>query len=251
MSSAVAERKENQMVASEQSVGGKIYAAIPAMIAECEHISKSQKNQQQGFNYRGIDQVYNAVNPLLAKFKVFPCSSIIEEHREERANKAGTGTIFSSRIRMRYRFFADDGSFVDTEVIGEGMDSGDKASNKAMSIAYKYALFQLLCIPTMAVDPDAEAHEVGPAVTQAAPKPNGAPPKVTPEMQETYKRDLDLLKAAKRPEELEAAAAAIKSDEEAGLLTPTALKMLRNVYKERVQGIEAMVELGERLLPSK
>lgn len=150
---------------------GKIFAAIPAMIEEVGHISKDKKNQQQGFNYRGIDDVYNAVHPLLAKYKVFPVSKILEENREERRSSSDKALLFT-RLKMQYTFYCDDGSSIATEVIGEGMDSGDKASNKAMSIAYKYALFQLLCIPTMAIDPDSETHEVA---AKTATTSNGKP----------------------------------------------------------------------------
>ena len=41
------------------------------------------------------------------------------------------------------------------------MDSGDKATNKAMSAAYKYAALQTFCIPTEGDnDADATTHEV-------------------------------------------------------------------------------------------
>jgi hypothetical protein len=59
---------------------------------------------------------------------------------------------------MRFTLYAADGSSVDTEAIGEAMDSGDKGMNKAMSYAYKYAMLQLLCIPTEAIDGDVETH---------------------------------------------------------------------------------------------
>ena len=66
----------------------------------------------------------------------------------------------SSICKIRYDFFTDDGSKVSCTVIGEGMDTGDKATNKAMSIAFKYACFQTFCIPTEDMDdPDAERPE--------------------------------------------------------------------------------------------
>lgn len=135
----------------------QIYQQIPKALAEIGVIGKNKKNQQQGFNYRGVDDVYNRVNPVLAKFGLFMVAEVLEQTREERETKNGTRLIYVV-LRMRYRIYASDGSYVETEVIGEGMDSGDKASNKAMSVAYKYALFQLLCIPTEVVDPDAEVH---------------------------------------------------------------------------------------------
>jgi len=78
---------------------------------------------------------------------------------------------------MRYRFIAEDGSHVETDAEGEGMDSGDKSSNKAMAVAHKYALLQAFCIPTKDLDdPDAEVHEVVRQPPQAATEqPRQAP----------------------------------------------------------------------------
>lgn len=141
---------------SETATVGKIYGIIPKMIKECEHIAKDRKNAQQGYNFRGIDDVYNAMHPLLAKYGIFCVNEILTCEREERATAKG-GTLLYTRITARYKFYADDGSFVVSDHVGEGMDSADKASSKAMSMAYKYAFFQLLCIPTeLLADPDAE-----------------------------------------------------------------------------------------------
>lgn len=134
----------------------KIYGAICKIIEEMNPISKDKKNQQQGFAYRGIDDVMNTLKPLLAKHKVFVTPEIMEQRREERQTSKG-GNLIYSICTMKYTFYTDDGSHVSAVVIGEGMDSGDKATNKAMSIAFKYACFQVFCIPTDEMkDPDAE-----------------------------------------------------------------------------------------------
>ncbi|WP_053985026.1 ERF family protein [Niameybacter massiliensis] len=134
----------------------KIYGAICKIIEEMNPISKDKKNQQQGFAYRGIDDVMNTLKPLLAKHKVFITPEIMEQRREERQTSKG-GNLIYSICTMKYTFYTDDGSHVSAVVIGEGMDSGDKATNKAMSIAFKYACFQVFCIPTDEMkDPDAE-----------------------------------------------------------------------------------------------
>ena len=134
----------------------KIYGAICKIIEEMNPISKDKKNQQQGFAYRGIDDVMNTLKPLLAKHKVFVTPEIIEQRREERQTSKGGNPIYCI-CTMKYTFYTDDGSHVSAVVIGEGMDSGDKATNKAMSIAFKYACFQVFCIPTDEMkDPDAE-----------------------------------------------------------------------------------------------
>lgn len=138
----------------------QIYKAMAGVMADMEAIGKDKRNQQQGFNYRGIDDVYNVLHPLLAKHKIFTTPEVLERWREERTNNKGTILAFVS-LQMKYTFWCEDGSSVSCVVIGEGMDSGDKATNKAMAIAHKYALLQTFAIPTAdMVDPDSECHEL-------------------------------------------------------------------------------------------
>ena len=149
------------------------------MVAECEHIGKEKKSGQ-GYQYRGIDDVYNFVHPLLANNKVFCTSEVLEAIREERTTKQNSA-MFYTRLKMKYTFWADDGSSISTEVIGEGMDPADKGTNKAMSIAYKYALFQMLCIPTEAIDPDADKKAELQPKTGTQQKPQSAPRQERPQ----------------------------------------------------------------------
>ena len=147
-----------------------IFESISSVMNDLGAIGKTSKNQQQGFMYRGVDAVMNALNPALVKNKVFVVPEILEQTREERTSAKG-GTLIYSICKVKYTFYAEDGTSVSAVVIGEGMDSGDKATNKAMSIAFKYACFQVFCIPTEEmVDPDAECHEVKPK-KPAAEKP--------------------------------------------------------------------------------
>lgn len=137
-----------------------IFESINKVMEDIGAIGKNTKNAQQGFMYRGIDAVMNALNPALVKHKVFVVPEVLEQTREERMS-AKNNTLLYSIIKVKYTFYAEDGSSVSAVVIGEGMDSGDKATNKAMSIAFKYACFQVFCIPTEEmVDPDAECHDV-------------------------------------------------------------------------------------------
>lgn len=131
-----------------------IYEAITSIMSEGYAIAKNKRNTQQGFQYRGIDDVMNTFQPLLAKYRVFLVPEVLEQQRQERITKDGK-TLLYSILRMKYTFCAEDGSSVSAVVIGEGMDSGDKASNKAMAVAMKYAMFQVFCIPTEEMpDPD-------------------------------------------------------------------------------------------------
>ena len=148
-----------------------IYQTISDVMEEIGAIGKDKKNQSQGFMYRGIDAVMNALSPALIKHKLFVVPEVLEQIREERTNKNGTTLIYSV-CKIKYTFYAEDGSSVSATVIGEGMDSGDKATNKAMSIAFKYACFQVFCIPTEEmVDPDADVHEVAPKATKTEKEP--------------------------------------------------------------------------------
>lgn len=138
---------------------GNIYQAITNIMSEGYAITKDKRNAQQGFRYRGIDDVLNTFQPLLAKHHVFVVPEVLDQQRQERTTGKG-GSLLYSLLRMRYTFYAEDGSSVSAVVVGEGMDSGDKASNKAMSVAMKYAMFQVFCIPTEEMqDPDAETPE--------------------------------------------------------------------------------------------
>ena len=151
---------------------GNIYQAITDIMSEGYAITKDKRNAQQGFQYRGIDDVLNTFQPLLAKHHVFVVPEVLDQQRQERTTGKG-GSLLYSLLRMRYTFYAQDGSSVSAVVVGEGMDSGDKASNKAMSVAMKYAMFQVFCIPTEEMqDPDAETPEPSkPKAEQPAPEP--------------------------------------------------------------------------------
>lgn len=196
---------------------GQIFGLIQKAMQKVGAIGKDSVNKQQGFKYRGIDAVYNALNPVMAELGLFICPEVIDHKREERRTmkeyngQQKESVLLYSILTIRYTIFAPDGSFISCTVIGEGMDSGDKASNKAMSVAMKYAMFQLLMIPTEEmVDPDAETHNVFPnddqkqftpppaakgtvsnaaslpPVDQTPPPPPPAPPQAEPTEAQKY-----------------------------------------------------------------
>ena len=133
-----------------------IYPAICGVMQDIGVVGKDSTNKQQGYRYRSIDDVMNALNPAMIKHKIFCIPEVLEQNREERTTKSGSILIYSV-CRIRYKFFATDGSFVEAVVVGEGMDSGDKATNKAMAVAFKYACFQTFCIPTESLMDDSDA----------------------------------------------------------------------------------------------
>ncbi len=157
-----------------------IYQRIAAIMAEVPAIGKNNQNQEQRYRFRGIDDVYNSLHPLFAKHQIFTTSEILSKNREVWTNKNGT-IMIEFTLQVKYRFTAIDGSFIETETMGQAMDSSDKASNKAMSMAHKAAILQIFMIPTVdiedadAVTPEPHAHgyQQQPAQRPAAAQQNG------------------------------------------------------------------------------
>lgn len=139
-----------------------IYKAIGEVMKDVGAVGKDSKNPQQGYRYRGIDAVMNALQPAMIKHGIFVVPSVMEEHREERQTSRG-GLLIYSVLKIKYTFYAEDGTFIEAIVVGEGMDSGDKATNKALSVGFKYACFQVFCIPTEEmIDPEVDSPEPTP-----------------------------------------------------------------------------------------
>lgn len=149
------------MAETKEKTTGKIYAQMAKILKDTSAIAK-EKQAGGGLTYafRGIDDVYNELHDTLAKHAVFTVPTVLEERSEERKTKSG-GVLIYRILKIAYRFFADDGSFVSAIVIGEGMDTGDKAANKAMAVGHKYLLLQAFCIPTAdSKDVEEDHHEV-------------------------------------------------------------------------------------------
>jgi hypothetical protein len=142
-----------------------VYKAINCVQAELATtgIGKDRKNEQQGYKFRGIDDVYNAVSGLLAKNGLCILPRCTERACVERTTAKGNA-IFYVTVRAEFDFVAaTDGSKHTVVTYGEAMDTADKATNKAMSAAYKYALMQAFAIPTEGDnDADSTTHEVKP-----------------------------------------------------------------------------------------
>jgi hypothetical protein len=139
-----------------------VYTKIAAVSAELAQvgISKGRKNQQQGYSFRGIDDVLNALAPMLANAGLVILPRCLSRTSTERETQKG-GTLFYVVVEAAFDFVASvDGSSHTVVTFGEAMDSADKATNKAMSAAYKYATILAFCIPLVGEDADATTHEV-------------------------------------------------------------------------------------------
>lgn len=148
-----------------------VYAAISGVMAKLatSGIGKDRRNEQQNYAFRGIDDVYNALAPLLSAEGLVILPRCISREVTERVNRNGT-PLFYVVVDVEFHFTSTkDGSAHIVRMPGEAMDSGDKATNKAMSAAFKYACLQAFCIPTEGDnDADATTHEVAPRIKPIA-----------------------------------------------------------------------------------
>jgi uncharacterized protein (DUF4415 family) len=154
----------------------EIYRKMAAIAGEVGPIAKDRRGpkQQGGYGFRGIDDIYDRLNSIMSKHGVFsvPMVETIESDAFEIRDTRWTDV----RLRIRYRFYADDGSFVDAVTVGEGRDSADKGANKAMSAAHKYALIQSFTIPVAGNDSEEEHEERKSARDPAEPAKKSSPP---------------------------------------------------------------------------
>ena len=214
-----------------------IYAAMAAIAAEIGAIGKDKRcTQGANFAYRGIDDLYNALNPIMAKHGVFVLPIAGERTTETRQTQKGA-TIEVVVMRMTYKFCHADGSSVEAVTVGQAMDSGDKATNKAMAIAHKYAILQAFSIPTEDMeDPDAVAEQFAPREMQ---------PRRQQQAQPQQRREPA---QPRRPEPVRHAAPKSQGDGQVDMITDAQVKMLmalfnkcgmdvREVRLERVRGI--------------
>ena len=147
---AKTQAQEAEHVQASQSPA--VYRAIAAVMADLSRIgiSKDGRNQQQQYAFRGIDAVLNTLSPLLAKHGLVVVPRMTERTVTERHTAKGN-VLFYVVVAAEFDFIAaEDGSIHTARMYGEAMESADKATNKAMSAAYKYAAFQTFCIPTEA-----------------------------------------------------------------------------------------------------
>jgi hypothetical protein len=132
---------------------GLIYKKISQVMADIGSIGKERQNREQNYKFRGIEDLYNAAQPAMIKHGIFCAPSVLEYQSNEymtavRGDGSGGKRMQRVIMRVQHRFYAEDGSFVETITSGEGVDQSDKAANKCMSAAFKYALMEIFCVPT-------------------------------------------------------------------------------------------------------
>ena len=139
---------------------------IAAVMQEVQGVAKSDTNQAQGFKFRGIDAVVNAVGPALRKHGGFIVPRIWSANYEQ-AESARGGRINICKLEVEYQFHSSSGDYIGAVVAAEAFDSGDKATAKAMSVAFRTAMLQVFCLPTDEPDPDSFSYEVVTSVMES------------------------------------------------------------------------------------
>lgn len=150
-----------------------IFQRMADIFKDVTAIEKAGVNRDQGFKFRGIEDVMNGLHDAFKKHGVFILTEIVNHECNAFETKRGTKG-YHHQSRVKFRFVTVDGSECSVVSLGEAMDYGDKGATKTISISLKYALTTMFLIPTKeaaAEDPDAQTHEV-------AAKPKA--PKLTP-----------------------------------------------------------------------
>lgn len=147
-----------------------IYAALSAVMTDVLAVRKTGRNTDQNYSFRGVDAVVNAVGPVLRKHHVLLLPELLDvSYRDVRTSRDKPAREVT--VRVRYTFIGPAGDKVEVTVPGESMDNGDKGTAKAMSVAYRIALLQALCIPTDEPDPDEGTYERSYAPPPPPPDP--------------------------------------------------------------------------------
>lgn len=135
-----------------------IYALLSSVMSDVQTVAKTGRNTDQNYSFRGVDAVVNAVGPMLRKHNVLLLPELLDAvYRDVQTSRGKPAREVT--VRVRYSFIGPAGDSLEVVVPGESMDSGDKGTAKAMSVAYRIALLQTLCIPTDEPDPDEGSYE--------------------------------------------------------------------------------------------
>ena len=182
--------------------GKLIYRKLLAIKKDLGAIGKNHDftiGDRKQYSFRGIDDVVNNLFPLLNRHGVGIKTKVLQNAEEYKTNDKGK-IVKNTRVIMEYTFFAEDGSEVSCQMPAEGTDNSDKGTNKALSAAFKYCLFQCFCIPTevgVVEEGDFERVDVG---SEEAPKqvakstvkkaaPRKASAKKTPSKASSFRKD--------------------------------------------------------------
>ena len=135
-----------------------VVQALSLVMADIGAVAKSGVNQTQKFYFRGVDAVVNAASPAFRRRGVVVVPELLEKSRTSSQTKSGS-TLNVVEVTVKYTFHGPAGDTVSAVVAAEAFDSGDKATAKAMSVAFRTALLQTLALPTDEADPDEDNYD--------------------------------------------------------------------------------------------
>lgn len=150
-----------------------VFQAVNKVMRAVDAVGKGEKNQSQGWNFRGIDGVLNAVGPALREHGVIAVPSIEDEIFSTVQTSKGA-SMNTTKVKMRVRWYGPEGDHFDSVTWGESFDSGDKSAAKAHSVAFRTALIQTLALPTQEPDPDSFTYQIESAQERAQREAEGA-----------------------------------------------------------------------------
>jgi hypothetical protein len=137
-----------------------IFDKVSLVMHDMGPIAKSKRNTQQNYSFRGIEDLMNEFAPIATKHGIFPVTTSIQDITNEPVTSRAGGSGYRTVRRFTFRFYASDGSLVETTADGEAIDYGDKSSNKAYSVAYREAIFKMFIVPFAQDDIENHDHEL-------------------------------------------------------------------------------------------
>ena len=182
---------------------------LAGVAAEVGAVRKTERNSQQGFTFRGVDAVVNAVaGPLHSAGVLGPVPEVLDVERHAGQSRGGGG-LTRVVVTVRYTLYGPDDDTLTGTVVAEAFDAGDKATAKAMSVALRTFLLQALCLPTDEPDPDQASYEIAGAVgtVQSQRQEQARPSASTVTRQWLIRHDMDPRQASALLAEAEAAGA--------------------------------------------
>lgn len=141
----------------------KVHEAITAVMNDVGAVGKGEVNSFHKFNFRGIDTTVNALSPAMRRHGVTVRPSAVLSRDYETFTTSGNKQSIACRLVVEFAFTGPEGDELRSVVAAESADTGDKATPKAMSVAFRTALLQTFALPTQESDPDAHSFERAPA----------------------------------------------------------------------------------------
>ena len=112
------------------------------------------------FNFRGVDTVVNVFGPVTLKHGVNIMSSKVEATYGEKQTKNG-GKMRECSVLVTWTIMGPMGDTLTLQTMGEALDTADKSTTKAQSVALRTLLLGFGLTPTHDKDPDADRIERG------------------------------------------------------------------------------------------